>query len=213
MRRLIMGMVLSTLILGCSAAQRPRGMNTSAPVRHQESIAAGVAATMDDRESETIGTLGGATIELKKYELVDLVSDYLIRYINEKAGLNVERVQINDTDSIKLIASKNKVRAVIILRIKSLKLFSNDVMPRLIGAELTLDLSVFDETGQEVYRRPVISHSENPIESPGVEKNAKELIESVIKNSLSQYGKDAELKKIIAKFKYGGLGATFAQIF
>lgn len=213
MRRLIMGMVLSTLILGCSTVQRPKGIDTSTPVQHQESIAAGVAATMDDRESETIGTLGGATIAIKKNDLVDLVSNYLIRYINEKAGLNVERVEISDTDSIKLIASKNKVKAVIILRIKSLKLFSNDVMPGLIGAELILELSVFDETGQEIYRRPVISHFENPIESPVVEKNAKELIESVIKNGLSQYGKDAELKNIIAKFKYGGVGAALAQIF
>ncbi len=206
-------LLILLLINGCATARLSSGPDTTALIQHKDLASVGVATAIDDRESEAIGTLRGATIAIKRNDLVDLVSNYLIRYINEKAGLNVERVEISDTDSIKLIASKNKVKAVIVLRIKSLKLFSNDVMPRLIGAELILELSVFDETGQEIYRRPVISHFENPIESPVVEKNAKELIESVIKNGLSQYGKDAGLKKIIAKFKYGGVGAALAQIF
>jgi hypothetical protein len=72
---------------------------------------------------------------------------------------------------------------------------------------------VFDEAGQEIYRRIADGHYEKRIGITVVEKSAGELVEAVVKETLSQYVKDPELKKIIAKFKYGTLGGAIAQIF
>lgn len=200
-------------VTGCATARLSKGPDTSLLVQHKEVSPIGVADAVDDRKSEKIGTIGATSIVVKKNDLVDLVGNHLIRYISEKIGLNVERVQINENDSIKLVAMKKKVEGVIVLRIKSLRMFSMDALLQPVEVDLTLELIVFDEVGQEIYHRIADGHYEKRIGISVVEKSAGELVETVVKETLSQYVKDAELKKIIAKFKYGTLGGAIAQIF
>lgn len=198
---------------GCATAKLSKGPDPAVLINHDEIAPIGVATAMDERDSEKIGTIGATSIVVKKNDLVDLVGNHLVRYINEKIGLNVERVQVTGNDSIKLVATKKKVEGVIVLRIKSLKMFSMDALLQPVEVNLTLELVVFDESGQEIYRRIADGHYEKRIGITVVEKSAGELVEAVVKETLSQYVKDSELKKIIAKFKYGTLGGAIAQIF
>ena len=187
-------------LTGCATARLSKGPDPSLLIQHKEISPVGVANAVDDRESEKIGTIGATSIVVKKNDLVDLVGNHLIRYINEN-------------DSIKLVATKKKVEGVIVLRIKSLKMFSMDALLQPVEVDLTLELVVFDERGQEIYHRIADGHYEKRIGISVVEKSAGELVEAVVKETLSQYVKDAELKKVIAKFKYGTLGGAIAQIF
>lgn len=198
---------------GCITAHLSKGPDTSVLIQHEDLNPIGVAAALDDRDSEKIGTIGATTIEVKKSELTNLVSNHLIRYINEKIGLNVERVEVSDSDSIKLIASKKKVEGIIILRIKSLRMFSLDALLQPVEVDLTLELSVFEEGGQELYRRVITGHHEKRIGISIVEKATGEIVEAAIKDTLRQYAKDPDLKRIIARFKYGAVGGAMAQIF
>ncbi len=213
MKKLIVWILGLIVLSGCATAKLSKGPDPAILIHHEESVPIGVVTTMDERESEKIGTIGATSIVVKKNDLVDLVGNHLIRYINEKIGLNVERVQINENDSIKLVATKKKVEGVIVLRIKSLRMFSIDAILQPVEVNLTLELIVFDEVGQEIYHRIADGHYEKRIGISVVEKSAGELVEAVVKETLSQYVKDPELKKIIAKFKYGTLGGAIAQIF
>ncbi len=206
-------LLILLLINGCVGARLSSGPNTSPLIKHEDLTSVGVAATVDDRESEKVGTIGAATITVRKSDLANVVGNYLIKYINEKVGLNVERVQMNETGSIKLAASKNKVNRIIILTIKTLNMFSLDALLQPVDVNLTLELRILGEGGDEIYRRTVTAHYAKRIKIPVIEKNTGELVESVAKEALRQYSKDQDLKKIIAKFKYGTFGGTLAKLF
>lgn len=210
MKNVILGLLLFSSA-GCATARLPEGPDASILI-HQEPAPVVVARASDEREGEKIGTIGATTIFVKKGGLVNLVSNHLVRYINEKVGLNVERVEVSETDSIKLIATKKKIEGVILLRIKSLRMFSVDALLDPVQTNLTLELVVFDEAGREIYRRVATGHHEKRIGVSVVEKSAGELVESVVKETLRQYLRDPDLRRIIARFKYGAVGGAIAQI-
>lgn len=211
MKYVIPGLLLLSTV-GCATARLPKGPDTSILIRHQEPAPVVAARALDERGSEKIGAIGATTIFVRKSELVNLVSNHLIRYLNEKVGLDVERVQTIETDSIQLTATKKKAEGVILLRIKSLRMFSLDALLDPVQTDLTLELIVFDERGEAIYRRAVTGRHEKRIGISVVEKSAGELVESVVKETLRQYLRDRDLRRIIARFKYGALGGAIAQI-
>jgi len=173
----------------------------------------GVATAIDGWRRERAGIAGMLSIDIKKETMIHLVSNYLIDYINNETGLRAERIEINETDSIKLVATRNKVSGVIVLKIKALEIIFSSESQKSVQADAALELIVFDENGVEIYRRTVKEHYKKQIGLPVSEQSVSELVESVVKNTLKQYLKDPDLKRVIARFKYGAIGAFIARIF
>ncbi len=213
MRKMIFLILCFITVAGCAAPKLPGKPDIDSSLHSDQRLSVGVANTIDERDSEKIGMIGAAAVIVKKSDLADLVGNRLIRYINEKIGLDVERVQLNETDSIKLITTRKKMKGVIILKIKSLSIFAAGALTHPIEAKMILELTVLDETGQKVYQRIANGHHKQQVTIPITEETTKALVESVIKTALRQYGEDPDLKKIIAKFKYGTIGGVIASIF
>ncbi len=198
---------------GCAATKLSKKSDADISLPPNQKLSVGVVNTIDERASEKIGVIDSAAIIVKKSDLTDLVGDRLIRYINEKVGLDVVRVQLNETDSIKLITTKKKMKGVIILKIKSLRIFAADALAHLIEAEMILELTVLDEVGQKIYQRTASGQHKQQAITPITEETTKVIVESVTKTALRQYSEDSDLKKIIAKFKYGAIGGVITSIF
>ncbi len=174
-------------------------------------IAAGCASSISSKQKKpTLVLLNGSPSE--KTNLSDLLTHYLIHYINLKAGLNVERVHKDQTTPLELIASQDKKEESVFLRVNKFRIFSDDALFKPLAADLTLELEVLDKNGAQIYRTMVTGHHENPAVIPVLEETARSLAEGVVKDTLKRLIQDPELKKIIAKYKYGTLG-SIASIF
>lgn len=145
----------------------------------------------------------------QKSDLPDLITHYLVHYINLKAGLNVERLQ---SVPLELIANDDKKEESIFLRVGKLRIVSNDALLEPLVADLTLELKVLDKNGAQIYQVMVTGHHENPVAFPDGEGTVRSLTEGVVKDTLKRLIQDPELKKIIAKYKYGTLG-SIASLF
>ena len=206
--------LLAVWIAGCGTTQPTKEYESSDDAVLESTQPAGVIAqAWDERHSEETGTIGIRSITVRKTDLTELVSRYLLHYIHEKIGLNAERIQMNEADSVKLAATKNKVNGIIILKIKELKIFAPDARLQATEVNLMLELTVFDDSGHEIYRRTVKRRYEKNADAFVAELNTDKFIEAAMKDALKQYVEDPALRKIIAKFKYGTVGGVIAGIF
>ena len=197
----------------CVTAWLATGPDSIAFIQPEDTAPEAGAGDTTYRKDEKVRVMEAESIEVKENDLVDLVSSYLIDYINQTMGLNVEQAQSEETASIKLVATKNQVDGAIILKIKALKMISIDALSDPLTVDLTLELVVFDAGGQEIYRRTVTGHLEKRISPSILEERVGELFKPVVKDALGQFGKDPDLKRVIAKFKYGVVGGAIAKIF
>lgn len=154
--------------------------------------------------SEPARTLGD------KIEIADLLTHYLVHYINLKAGLSVERLHRDQSIPLELIARNDKSEEIVFLRVSKLRIASDDAFLKPLEAELTLELTVIDKKGMEVYRRTFVGRHTNDAVFMILENGASKLAEGVVKDALKQFIRDPELKKIIAKYKYGAIGSVVA---
>jgi len=205
MSQIALLIVVSILIQGCATAQLSKGPDTYALIEHQESAAFGIPKAMDERKGENAGTIGGALIKVKKKDLVELATNYLVQYINQKVGLNVVRITMSESEPAEVIMAKHNVDGIVVLKIKELKMFSMDALLQPVKTDLTLELMILDKSGRAIYERTVTGHDEKRIGVSMVEKSAGKIVETVVKDALSQLVKDPELRKIIARFKWGKL--------
>lgn len=139
--------------------------------------------------------------------LPDLITHYLVYYINLKAGLNVERLHKDQLVPLELTASNDKKEESVFLRVSKFRISTDDALFKPLVANLTLELEVLDKNGAQIYQTTVTGHHENPTAMPVLEETARSLAEGVVKDTLKRLIQDPELKKIIAKYKYGTLGS------
>ncbi len=203
--RALLFVITSLILTGCATARLPKGPESHALILYENAGRIGVPRAADERKGENIGTIGGAVIKVRKYDLVELATNYLVYYINEKIKLNVVRVTLGESDPAEVVASAYKVDGLLVMKIKELKMFSIEALMQQVKTDLTLELMVFDASGVKIYNRVVTSHHEKRIGVSIVENSTGKIVEAVVKGALKQYGKDPELRKIIAKFRYGSL--------
>ncbi|HOW59106.1 MAG TPA: hypothetical protein PLO78_05205 [Candidatus Omnitrophota bacterium] len=160
------------------------------------------------------GGAGPAAIESKpaKTDLSELVAHYLIYYIDAKAGLRLERIRAEKSKTIELAAEKSKKEESVFLRVGKFRIFSEDALLKPLEADLTLEVRALDKDGAEIYRKIVDGHHANQNAFAVLEESADDLAKGAVKDALMRLDEDPELKKIIAKYKYGTLGAI-ASIF
>lgn len=200
-------------LTGCASAQPGTSPETThAIVQHKEVTMPEAVKVMDDRGNKKARTIGATVIQTNGNNLVELVTDHFIKYINDKARLNVVKVAIKESDVIEEVVDTYKLEGMAILKIKELRVFSIDAFIQPVEVDLLLELSIFDKSGQKIYNRTISGHHEERIGLIIVENNVENLVEIVLKDALNQYGKDPELKKIIMKFKLGSIANFFNMI-
>lgn len=197
--------VIALLLTGCATARLSKGPDTFELIRHENRAEVGVAKAQDERKSEGAGTIGGAFVRVKKSDLTELATNYLVQYINSKVELNVVRVAMEGEASVKEIAVSHMVEGIVLLKVKEMKLFSIEALLQPVEADLTLELIVFDSTGDQIYSRTVTGHNETRIGISIVENSTGKIVEAALKDALSQLVKDSELRAIIGKIKYGSI--------
>ena len=211
MKKSVIWIFLIVILPACNETKFQNASNSTASA--QALIPMGIVTAVDDQRSEKTGMPGMLPINIRKEALIHSVGNYLIDYIHHETGLRVERIEINETDSIKLVATKNKASGVIILKIRTLEIMSLGESKKSMQADAVFELTVFDEHGAEIYRRTVKEHYEKQTTRQISEQPIMEFAESVVKNTLKQYLKDPDLKRVIARFKYGAIGGVIARIF
>ena len=211
MKKPVAWIFMLIVLSGCHQTKLQDASNHSGS--NQTAFPVGVATAIDEWRRERAGIAGALPIDIKKETLVRLVGNYLIDYIHKETGLRVERIEIAELDSIKLAVTRNKVNGIIVLKIKTLEISFLIESQKSLQADAALELIVFDENGVEIYRRTVKEHYKKQTRFPVSEQSVSELVESVVKNTLKQYLKDPDLKKVIARFKYGPIGGFITRIF
>ena len=136
--------------------------------------------------------------------LRDMVTEYLVHYIDLKAGLKVEKTE-SPEGGIELISSKDDEK--VILTVKGVELSSSDILSQPVKAVLSLELRLIDKKGNITYRETMSGGHEALIDS-FMKSGAKELIaDLLVKEALKQFVNDPAFRKIMAKYKYGTLGS------
>ena len=139
-------------------------------------------------------------------QFADFVSEYISAQITEKTGLTTERISSGDGKGIELTAMRKDGGGMIVLKIKELSLHSSNIFFEALEVKLVIELMVLNAEKTEIYFRQVSVEKEMSSEELFQSNKAKELVGILANNVLSQYGDDQELRRIIAKLKYGAWG-------
>jgi len=130
---------------------------------------------------------------------IGIVMKCIAKNLEENAGLKIAGMIAEEGESPYVFAAPEKSGGLLVVRIKEI-----DIADPPSGVQMTLQLRVFDASGQNIYTRSITGFSgAGPPQNllPGIE----ETLRAVTKDILRQYAKDPALRPLILKYKLGSL--------
>lgn len=197
MKKIIIIMTAVLILNGCATARLSKGPDTYTLLQHSGGVNLGVAKVIDERASKNVGTIGAAGIRVNE-EIVPLATNYLISYLNEKLTANITRIPDVPEAQIPSIAEQNKISKLIVTRIKKLKLFSADALMQPVEVDMDMEVTVFDAAGTQLYQQMIQGHFEKRIGLSIVDKSTGELVESTVKDTVSNLITNSNFQKVIS---------------
>ncbi|OQA55028.1 MAG: hypothetical protein BWY42_01576 [Candidatus Omnitrophica bacterium ADurb.Bin277] len=128
-----------------------------------------------------------------------IVMKCIAENIEENAGLKIAGMIAEEGESPYVFAAPEKSGGLLVVRIKEI-----GIVDPASAIRMTLQLRVFDASGQNIYTRNItgLSGADPPQHPPpGIE----EALQTVTKDILRQYAKDPVLRPLILKYKLGSL--------
>ncbi len=144
--------------------------------------------------------------KIGEFKLTDYIAARLIEKISRKTDLQVRCIALAEPNTIQLTLVDGDQDGTMIMRIKGLSLQSSDFLSGPLDTVLTLELILTDGQKNITYSRMVRGKHQMLLGELQKENGLMSLIEVATENALSQYAEDPELKKMIAKLKYGVMG-------
>jgi hypothetical protein len=139
-------------------------------------------------------------------DLAEFVAGYIRFHINDKTGLKFERIKTGAAQEVELVTAKDQSEGMMFMKVREFSLNSSDLLSKPLEAKLVLELIILDAQKSELYQRSVTGHYEVGLEELMKQASSRKLAEAVVKSALSQFAEDLELKRTIARLKYGAIG-------
>ncbi len=182
------------LFSGCATAQLPKGPEIGALKQNSGAAQVSVATVEDARSTTHAGSIGATSIEVPK-DVNNMVYKYLVLALNEDLGINIKEAgRISQEDIAKVGADR-----LIVSEISSIKISSFDAIMQPVNTEILLNLSVLNKQGQSVYKQSYLGKYEERIGISIVASKTGQLVESAVKNLISQITSDSNFKKALGE--------------
>jgi len=185
---------LSLLATGCTTARLSGGPDVYALAEHANALRMGVTQIVDERKSDHLGTVGAAGIRVRREDVTELATNYLLHILNAKMDTNVVRVNQVTPSDIPALVEREQIDGVIVCRIKNLSLFSIDAIMQPTKVEMDLEVEVYNRAGALMYSEIANGYYSKRI-WPMTQNGAGKLVESAIQDVMSKLAKDSYLKK------------------
>lgn len=187
-----------SLVSGCATAQLAKGPDTRSLKLHTGAAQVAVVMVEDARGTTRAGSIGATSVDVPT-NVADMVYNYLITRLNENFEVNVKEAGKVSQADIAQLASSIGVGRTIVSKITSIKISSFDAIMQPVKTEILLDLSVLDKNGQSVYKQSYLGKYEERIGLSIVESKTGQLVESAVKNLVTEVTSDNGLKKALSQ--------------
>lgn len=147
-----------------------------------------------------------------KTSVAERVSYYLNHYISLKTGIALERTGSAENGAVRLTAYDGKSEERVFLEVQRFGITAEDAVLKPLAADLAVEVLVLDRNGSEIYRRKVERRYRSPKVFGYVEESIEDIAAGAAAEVLNEFAQDPELKRIIARQKYGVLG-SIATVF
>lgn len=200
-------LLLPTVILllsfstGCATAKLSRGPDTYALSKHPDGIRLGVNKVVDERNGDKVGTIGAAIINVKRQDLANLATNYLISQLNTSFKANIEEVAVTAPEQIPAEAEKRNVKGLVLARISHLRMFSMDAIMQPVKVELNMEAELYDAGGQLLFNKSFPGNFEKRIGISLVEHSTGQLVEATVRDAVSNLVKDTDFKTSVASLR------------
>jgi hypothetical protein len=195
-------MALSLLwAAGCVSARLPSGPDVYAAKTYPDAPKVAVANCQDVRSSERIGSVGLASISVRKPELANLANKYILECLNQELGVNVERVSAESPEEAKTLAQSAGVDAALFASLTELTIASADAAmdPARVGLEG--EVWIFDALGRQVFHESVTVDYTEWIGFKLVDKATGRLVDAAARRFAHQLGSRLHAEGVLKQLK------------
>ena len=181
-----------SLVSGCATAQLAKGPDIGTLKQNSGATQVSVAMVEDARATTHAGSIGATSIDVPK-DVNTMVYNYLVSHLNEDLGVNIKEAgRVSQQDIAQMGADR-----LIVSEISSIKVSSFDAIMQPVQTEILLNLSVLNKQGQSVYKQTYLGKYEERIGISIVASKTGQLVESAVKNLISQITSDSNFKKAL----------------
>ncbi len=175
-------------LAGCVTAKIPSGPDVYAPRTYPDKPKVGVAKCKDSRASEKAGSVGLTSISVKKQDLENVVTGYILDCLNRQLDMNVERVNANSADEVKGLAGSVGVKALLITKITKLNISSADAAMDPADVVLEGEVWLHDARGAQIFHAVVTGKYSEWIGFKLVDKATGRLVDATARDFAHQLG-------------------------
>jgi hypothetical protein len=182
---LLLGLVF---IAGCVTAKIPSGPDVYATKTHPNKPKVAVVKFKDTRVSEKAGSIGLASIAVKKQDLENLVTSYILDCLNHQLDVNVERVSVEPPEEFKANGGSPGVNALLTGKITKLELSSADAAMDPADVVLEGEVWLYDLSGRQLFHEVVTGKYSEWIGFKIVDKATGRLADATARTFAHQLG-------------------------
>ncbi len=176
------------LLAGCVTAKIPSGPDVSAPKTYPDKPKVGVAKCKDNRASEKAGSVGLAGVSVKKQDLENVVTGYILDCLNRQLDVNVERVIAESPEDVNVLAGSVGVKALLITKITKLNISCADAAMTPANVALEGEVWLHDAGGAQIFHAVVTGKYSEWIGFKLVDKATGRLVDATARDFAHQLG-------------------------
>ncbi len=188
------------LMMGCTTLQLSKGVDMNELREYPEGVRLGLVSAKDLRGSNSIGSIGAAGYKLKG-EVVDFTTNQVMSSANHYLQANLLPISQPAESEMAGVALRNNLDGFVIPEIHKIKLFSMDSLMQPVETDVDIKVNLYNAKGEAVYNSSYAGHYEKRVGLVTSPKPIAELVENAIKDAVSKFVKDEEMKKQLQSFK------------
>ncbi len=193
-KKFILLLFIACILSGCATAQLAKGPDINNLKQYTGASQVAVAMTEDVRPSTNAGSIGATSIDVPK-DANNMVYNYLVSCLNENLGINIKEAgRVSQQDIAQVGAER-----LVVSDISSIKIYSFDAIMQPVQTEVLLNVAVLNKQGTAIYRQSYVGKYEERIGISIVSSKTGQLVESAIKNLMTQISGDDNLKKALSQ--------------
>ena len=200
MQKLLIGIAMLSLFVGCATARLPQSPDIYSLQRQASQATVLVTKVVDGRGSMKAGMIGGASIQVKK-EIVEFSTSHLMSALNKNLSLNIIPTNSLSSGDIAKTIQSNQADGAVVATIRSLKMHSFDAVMEPVEVNMSMDVVVYDKNGAQLTATSVLGRYEKRIGITIVDKSTGELVGNTVKNVMDNLVKDSKIKQAIQQLK------------